>query len=133
MQGVLPSFIGFRTSSSLWNQVPAAGLSESSESSSSCCDGFPAAFPSTRRSMHPSIALETSTLRRVSLAQYSSCCLLSPKLSASPDFQMQSDSMRWKNLSLWKKIDSSLQVAAWTQLFFFLIMNPLRHCGALSS
>ena len=44
---------------------------------------------------------------------------------------MQSDLMRTRNLSLWKKIDSSLQVATWTQLFLlFLLLYPLRHCGA---
>ena len=36
--------------------------------------------------MHPSVALEKSTLRRMSFVQYSSCCRVSPKLSASPDF-----------------------------------------------
>ena len=36
--------------------------------------GFSAAFPLTRRGMHPSVALEKSTLRRMSLVQYSSCC-----------------------------------------------------------
>ena len=36
--------------------------------------GLPAAFPSTRQGMHPLVALEKSTLRRMSLIQYSSCC-----------------------------------------------------------
>ena len=62
--------------------------------------GFPAAFPLTRQSMHPLVALEKSTLRRTSLGQCLSCCRVSPKLSASLDFKMHSDSMRWKNLSL---------------------------------
>ena len=48
--------------------------------------GLPAAFPSTRQGMHPSVALEKSTLRRMSLIQNSSCCRVSAKLSASPDF-----------------------------------------------
>ena len=48
--------------------------------------GLPAAFPSTRQGMHPLVALETPTLRRMNLVQYSSCCRVSPKLSASPDF-----------------------------------------------
>ena len=61
--------------------------------------GFTAAFPLTRQGMHPLVALEKSTLRRMSLDQHSSCCRVSPKLSASPDFQMQKDSMRWRNLS----------------------------------
>ena len=53
-----------------------------------------AAFTSTRQGMHPSVALEKSTLRQMSLVQYSSCCRVSPTLSASPYFKMQSDSMR---------------------------------------
>ena len=61
--------------------------------------GFPATSPSIRQGMHLFVALEKSTLRRMSLVQYSSCCRVSPKLSASPDFQVQSDSMRWRNLS----------------------------------
>ena len=43
-------------------------------------------IPSNRQSMHPWVALETSTLRRMSMVQYSSCCRVSPKLSASLDF-----------------------------------------------
>ena len=48
--------------------------------------GLPAALPSTRQSVHPWVAFETSTLRRVSLVQYSSCCRVSPKLLAPLDF-----------------------------------------------
>ena len=66
--------------------------------------------------MHPVVALEKSTLRRISW-NFPFCCRVSPKLSASPDFYMQSDLMRKRNLSVWEKIDSSLQVATWTQLF----------------
>ena len=77
--------------------------------------GFSAAFPLSRQSMHPSVALEKSTLRQVSWDQYSSCCRVSPKLLASPYLQMQSDSMRWKNSLLMKK-DLPLHVATWTQL-----------------
>ena len=55
--------------------------------------GPSAVLPSTRQGMHPSVALEKSTLRRMSLIQYSSCCRVSPKQSASPDFLLQSDSM----------------------------------------
>ena len=40
--------------------------------------GFPAAFPLTRQGMHPLVALEKSTLRRI--------CRVSPKLLPSPDF-----------------------------------------------
>ena len=47
---------------------------------------LPAALPSTRQGMHPLTALETSTLRRMRLVQYSSCYRVSAKLSASPDF-----------------------------------------------
>ena len=36
--------------------------------------------------IHPWLALETSKLRRMSLVQHSSCCRVSPKLSASPEF-----------------------------------------------
>ena len=45
---------------------------------------------------------------------------------------MQSDSMRWKNLSQYKKTCSSLPVETWTQLFlfFFLLLYPHRQCGA---
>ena len=35
--------------------------------------GLPAAFASTRQGMHPSVSLEKSTLRRMSLVQHSSC------------------------------------------------------------
>ena len=35
--------------------------------------GLTAALPSTRQGMHPSVALEKSTLRRMSLVQRSSC------------------------------------------------------------
>ena len=92
---------------------------------------FTAAFPSTSQGMHPLVALEKSTLRRMSLVQYSSCCRVSPKLSASPDFQMQSDSMRWRILSPKKRLIHR----CWTRLghnsiFFFLILYPRRHCGA---
>ena len=48
--------------------------------------GLPAVFPLTRQGVRPSVALETSTLRRMSLVQYSSCCRVFPKLSASSDF-----------------------------------------------
>ena len=47
--------------------------------------GPPAALPSTRQGMHPLVQLETSTLRRMRLVQYSSCYRVSPELSASPD------------------------------------------------
>ena len=42
---------------------------------------------------------------------------------------MQSDSMRWRNLSQWKKIDSSR--LGHISFFFFVILYPLRHCGAI--
>ena len=48
--------------------------------------GLPAAFPLTRQDLHPLVALEKSTLRRMSLVQYSSCCRVSQKLLASPDY-----------------------------------------------
>ena len=76
--------------------------------------------------MHPGVALETSTLRRVCLVQHSSCYRASPKLSASLDFHVQSDSMRRismrrKNLSQEnKKTCSSLLLATWIQLFLLL-------------
>ena len=42
------------------------------------------AVPSTGQGMHPSVALETSTLRRMSLVQYSSCCQVSPQSYRHP-------------------------------------------------
>ena len=80
-------------------------------------------FTLTRQGMHPLVAIETSTLRRMSLVQHSSCCRVSLKLSGSQDFWMQSDSMRQRNLSQWiTKTHSSLQVATWTQLFLLLFV-----------
>ena len=55
----------------------------------------------------PLVALEKSTLRRI--LQYSPCCRVSPRYS--PDLTKQSDLMQRTFLSLWKKVDSSLQVA----------------------
>ena len=61
--------------------------------------GLKAVLPLTRQGVHPLVALETSTLRQMNVIQHSSCYRVSPKLQTSPDFLMQSDSMRRKNLS----------------------------------
>ena len=61
--------------------------------------GLPAALPSTRQRMHPLISLETLKLRRMNSLQYSSCYHVSPKLQMSPDFLMQSDLKRQRNLT----------------------------------
>ena len=44
---------------------------------------------------------------------------------------MQSDSMRWRNLSQEKNTSSSLLVATWTQLLLLLfdLESSSRHCG----
>ena len=41
--------------------------------------GLLGAFPATRQGVHPSVALEKSTLRRMILVQYSSCCRVFPE------------------------------------------------------
>ena len=82
--------------------------------------------------MHPSVALQKSTLRRMSLDRYSSCCRISPKLSTSPDFQMRSGLDAVEELAAIKEETFiTLLVATWTHIFsLFLILYPLRHCGA---
>ena len=67
--------------------------------SSSWCDGLLRCSSINGQGMYPWVVLDTSTLRRMSLVQHSSCYRVSSKLSASPYFQMQSNSMRRRNLS----------------------------------
>ena len=82
---------------------------------------FPAALPSTRQGMHPLISLGTLKLRRMNLLRDSSCYRVSPKLQTSPDFSMQSDLMRQRNLSQEDKKTHSLQVATWRQPFLLFV------------
>ena len=80
----------------------------------------PLLFHHPAKKMHPAIALEKSTLRRMNW-DFPSCYRVCPTQSASPDFYNHSDLTRKKNLSLWEKIDSSLQIATWTHIFSLLV------------
>ena len=71
--------------------------------------GLPAALPSTRQRTHPWAALETSTLRRMSLVQHSSCYRV-PEAIGIPGLL---DAIGLGAAGTC----SSLLVATWTQLF----------------
>ena len=80
--------------------------------------------------MHLFVALETSTLRRMSLVQYSSCCRVSPKLGI-PGLL---DAIGLDAVEELVAIKEDRFIAADRDLdtssfFFFLILYPLRHCG----
>ena len=82
--------------------------------------GFPAAFRSIRQGMHPLVALETSTLRRMS----SILILLSgfPEAIGIPGL-FGYNRTRWGGDHCWSRLGHN-------SFFFFLILYPLRQCGA---
>ena len=128
VQGVAPKLYCFwATGSPLQYQVPAAGLSNFLLDAT----GLSAALPSTRQSMHPSVALEKSTLRRMSLN--SSCCRVSPELSAPPGLLGAIGLDAVEELVAKKK--RFLLVATWTQpfLIFFDLVSSSPLWSSLSS
>ena len=75
--------------------------------------------------MHPVVALEKSTLRRMSW-NFPSCCRVSPKLSASPDFYIAEEELVAMGEDRFIAAGRDLD----TTLSSFLFLYPLRHCGA---
>ena len=92
--------------------------------------GLSAALPSTRQGMHPWVALETSTRRRMSLVQNSSCCRVSPSYRHPRTFRWNrtrcgGGTCRNKRRHIhhcWSRYGHNF--------FFFMILKPLRHCAA---
>ena len=91
--------------------------------------GLSAAFPSTRQNMHPLVALETSTLRRMILVQYSSCCRVPqsyrhPRTFRSNRTRCEGKTCRNEKIYV-HHCRSRLGLNS-----FFLLLYPFCHCGA---
>ena len=95
-----PNFTVLATGSPLFYLVSTAGLSETSESFFLMRRVSPLLFHQPAKvCILQSHLRNKSTLLRMCLIYHSSYCRVSPKQSASPDFDMPSDLMRWKNSS----------------------------------
>ena len=112
-QGFSQALLFWATSSTLWQVFQPQDYLSLLNFLLLDATGLTAALPSTRQGMHPWVALETWTLRRMSLVQHSSCYRVSPQTFRCNRTRCGGGTCRNKN----KKTYSSLLVTTWTQLF----------------
>ena len=89
------------------------------------------AFPSTRQGMYPLVALERSTLRRMSLNQHSSCCRVFPEaLGISRLFRCNRTRCGGGTCHCGRRYIHRCRLRlGHNSLYFFLILYPLLQCG----